>query len=195
MQVVFGVTNFFDTFHINTPEDTQEVETKQARNLADAAAQTSTLEHYVWSTTPSSLDVSNGKHSVPHFNSKSAVDKYIKSKPALLEKTTFLVCAFYANNMQWPLLVPNKLVSLILPVPRAKKSLLFFCGVNAADTHRLANCRQACVAAASPSLHDGHDHRLHLRQPRPLCESHRRPAEADAPGPLRAGRNGNADQG
>jgi len=80
---------------------------KQGINLADAALQTPTLTHYIWSTLPDASRISSGKYAVPHFQGKSRIDDYIKSKPALLRKTTFLWITFYATNYVFPMFTPN----------------------------------------------------------------------------------------
>lgn len=87
------------------------METAQGINLAKAAAATSTLKHYIWSTLPNGKKLSNGKYVIPHFESKNKVEEYIRSDPNLLAKTTFLWVAFYASNYFFPMYTPNFSVS------------------------------------------------------------------------------------
>ncbi|KAL3433339.1 hypothetical protein BDV09DRAFT_186715 [Aspergillus tetrazonus] len=95
---VFAVTNFFENLPTHGIEGAMELETNAGINLAKAAAATETLKHYVWSTLPDSKTNSEGRITVPYYESKNAVDRYIRSVPELLQKTTFVwlgwVCAF-----------------------------------------------------------------------------------------------------
>lgn len=86
--------------------------------MARAASQTSTLEHYIWSTLPNSKKLSNGKYVVPHFEGKNRIDDYIRSDKALLAKTTFFWITFYGNNFAYPIFTPNYFVSLFLFLAR-----------------------------------------------------------------------------
>ncbi|KAL4739034.1 hypothetical protein BDV11DRAFT_205439 [Aspergillus similis] len=95
---IFAVTNFFENLPTHGIEGAMELETNAGINLAKAAAATETLKHYVWSTLPDSKTNSGGRITVPYYESKNAVDRYIRSVPKLLRKTTFVwfgwVCAF-----------------------------------------------------------------------------------------------------
>ncbi|KAJ6116097.1 hypothetical protein N7523_006514 [Penicillium sp. IBT 18751x] len=102
----FAVTNFFEPFAMLSEEEAIEIETRRGMNLAKAAAATLTLEHFVWSTLPNAERISNGRDVIPHYIGKNRVDDYIKSVPALLQKTTFLWVTFYASNMQYPFYRP-----------------------------------------------------------------------------------------
>ena len=110
------MTNFFEPFATSGPAKAVEVEAKQGINLAKAASQISTLQHYIWSTLPNAKRISNGKHSVPHFDAKNTVDDYIKGDAVLLSKTTFLWITYYSSNYQFPMFTPNFLVSTIYKV-------------------------------------------------------------------------------
>ena len=103
---VFAVTNFFEPFAKSGADKAIEVEVQQGKNLADAAAATSTLEHFVWSTLPDGRTISGGKYVVPHFEAKNQIDRYIKSNEALLAKTTFLWVTYYASNYYFPMYTP-----------------------------------------------------------------------------------------
>ncbi|KAK2598784.1 hypothetical protein N8I77_012171 [Diaporthe amygdali] len=107
---IFAMTNFFDEALPTLGIDkAMELETRQGRNLADAAAATDSLSHYVWSTLPNSRRNTNGKLVVPYYESKNQVDDHIKtSHPELLRKTTFLWLAWYASNMRYPWYLPSE---------------------------------------------------------------------------------------
>lgn len=49
---------------------------------------------------------------MPHFESKTKVDEFIRQDKALLAKTTFLFITFYATNILMPMLAPTLFVSL-----------------------------------------------------------------------------------
>lgn len=125
--VIFAMTNFAESFVAHqSPTKAIEVESEQGINLARAAAATSTLEHYVWSTLPNGLGISGGKFLIPHFESKNRVDAYIRDKePDLLRKTTFFWVTFYGTNYTSPVFAP-------LLLPSAGKYLQF--GSYAPDT-------------------------------------------------------------
>ncbi|KAL2865250.1 NmrA/HSCARG family protein [Aspergillus lucknowensis] len=103
---IFALTDFVAPFAASGPDHAVEVESTQGINLAKAASQIPSLEHYIWSTLPNSRELSGGKIVVPHFDSKNRVDEYIKSNPALLSKTTFLLPGFFAENYLFPMLAP-----------------------------------------------------------------------------------------
>ena len=105
--VVFGVTNFVETFAVADAKEAIDIEYRHGVNIAKAASQTSTLEHYIWSTLPNSGKLTDGKAATPHADSKAAVDDFIRKDEALLAKTTFLYVTFYAGNLLYPPLSPN----------------------------------------------------------------------------------------
>jgi hypothetical protein len=82
-------------------------------NIARAAAQISTLEHYIWSTQPSAKDATDGELEVPHMDCKARVDARIKNElPDLAHKTTFLYVGYYPSNMVMvPMMRPSEDVS------------------------------------------------------------------------------------
>jgi len=104
--VIYAVTDFFEPFAKHGPTKAMEIEVEQGINLAKAAASTSTLKHYIWSTLPNGKKVSGGKYVVPHFEAKNKIDEYIKSDAALFAKTTFLWVTFYASNYYFPMFTP-----------------------------------------------------------------------------------------
>jgi hypothetical protein len=86
--------------------------------LAEAAAQISTLEHYIWSTVPSAKKLTKGEVVCPHMDYKANVDERIRNElPELAKKTTFLVLGYYPSNMAFfPLFKPVELVRAIAPL-------------------------------------------------------------------------------
>ncbi|KAK4032150.1 hypothetical protein C8A01DRAFT_41413 [Parachaetomium inaequale] len=106
--IIFGVTNFFEPFIAHqSPDKAMEVEVQQGINLAQAAAATSTLEHYIWSTLPNAKAISAGKYLVPHFEGKNRIDAYIRdNEPDLLKKTTFFWVTWYHANYTFPMFTP-----------------------------------------------------------------------------------------
>ncbi|KAG8167697.1 hypothetical protein KVR01_003386 [Diaporthe batatas] len=108
-QAVFAATNFFEALPTLGIEKSMEMETRLGRNIADAAAATESLEHYVWSTLPNSRKNTGGKVVVPYYESKNRVDDHIKAQhPQLLRKTTFLWLGWYASNMDYPWYRPSE---------------------------------------------------------------------------------------
>lgn len=111
---IFAATNFFEAFPVVGAAKAGEIESTQGINMAIAAANTPSLQHYIWSTLPNAERISNGQSTVAHYASKNKVDDYIKSNPALWAKTTFVWVAYYASNMNYPFWKP-------FPVPTAMK--------------------------------------------------------------------------
>ena len=108
-QAIFAVTQFWA--HVSpgrTQEQAGEQEARQGQTLAHAAAKTTNLEHYIWSTHPSATKASNGKWQVPHLDYKAAVDDYIREElPGFTEKTTFLFLGWCPKNMAFsPSIIP-----------------------------------------------------------------------------------------
>jgi NmrA-like family len=100
--VIFAVTTMY--------AGDVEREVQQGINIANAAASTDTLAHYIWSTLPSASTVSEGKISVPHMDGKARVDEYILSQlPHLASRTTFYWGGFYAENVTYPNNLPTRL--------------------------------------------------------------------------------------
>ncbi|KAK0204340.1 putative hscarg dehydrogenase [Desarmillaria ectypa] len=91
----FGLTNALTTLATLGPEESSKLEIKQGQNIANAAASTPTLQHFVWSTLPYTHSFA-----VPHFDCKAAVDDYILTfLPSLANKTTFFYSGYYASNI------------------------------------------------------------------------------------------------
>lgn len=107
---IFAVTNFWGLFSDTQNQLREEqdvtvlagnaaaIETQMGINMVDAALATDTLQHYLWSTLTDAYRVSGGRSQPPHYESKAKVTRYIKSKPELLAKTTFVWCSYYATN-------------------------------------------------------------------------------------------------
>ncbi|CAI4215646.1 unnamed protein product [Parascedosporium putredinis] len=101
VHAVYAVTNWWEQlFRGHGPDESGEIEEKHGMNIARAAAAQPTLEHYLWSTTPSAKRVFAGEHVTPHMDYKANVDARIKSElPELAAKTTYLYFGYYPQNM------------------------------------------------------------------------------------------------
>jgi NmrA-like family len=113
VHAIFAVTNFWEhLFTGKTQDQSGEIEEEQAMKLARAAAKTSTLEHYIWSTLPAAKALTGGKFPVPHLDYKANVDHRIRKElPQLAKKTTYLYFGFYPSNMAFfPMMKPLEVV-------------------------------------------------------------------------------------
>ncbi|MCJ1314145.1 hypothetical protein MMC25_007825 [Agyrium rufum] len=118
VQAVFAVTNWWEPMPRLGPLGASKYECEQAIRIATVASKVPTLEHFIWSTLPNTMDISKGKHFVPHMQPKSEVDDYIREKlPKLAEKTSFLWVSWYVQN-----LVGMPLIKF-MPVPGSGKYL------------------------------------------------------------------------
>jgi len=104
---IYAVTDFFAPFAAGGPDHAIKVEVQQGINLANAASKTSTLKHYIWSTLPNGMKITNGKYLIPHFEGKNKIDEYIRNNKALFSKTTFLWVGWFASNYVFPTFTPN----------------------------------------------------------------------------------------
>jgi hypothetical protein len=114
VHAVFAVTQWWEhLFKGKTQDEAGEIEERQGMNLARAAAATRTVEHYIWSTTPSAKEMFNGRLLTPHMDYKAKVDARIKSElPGLAVITTYLYFGYYPQNMAFfPLCKPIEYVS------------------------------------------------------------------------------------
>ncbi|VUC28854.1 unnamed protein product [Clonostachys rosea] len=109
---IFAVTDYFEPLVTHGIYKSMDLETEKGINLANAAASTESLQHYIWSSLPDSHQVSGGKIVVPYYESKNRVDRHIKSIPHLLSKTTFAWFSWYAGNMNYPLYQPSPIHSM-----------------------------------------------------------------------------------
>jgi uncharacterized protein YbjT (DUF2867 family) len=82
---VFGVTNFWEHFG---------GEQQHGLNLVDAV-EAANIEHFVFSTLPSAEQLSGGTLSVPHFETKAAMENYSRSKDLA---ATYVHPGFYFEN-------------------------------------------------------------------------------------------------
>ena len=91
--IIFGMTDFWSS-------GSGAVEVAQGIAIADAAAATPTLSHFIWSALPDPVKMSQGKYlNVYHWKSKSDVTEYIKSRqPNLWKKTTTILFPNYFEN-------------------------------------------------------------------------------------------------
>lgn len=104
---IFAVTDFYEPFATGIgPKRAMQIEYERGVKLARAAAKTTTLESYFWSTLPAASDLTNGEVKVPHFDAKGAIDAYIKNDSVLNPKTIFLLTGFYASNFDYPPFTP-----------------------------------------------------------------------------------------
>jgi NmrA-like family len=109
VHVVFAVTNWWEhLFQGKTQQEAGEIEEEQGMSLARVAAATPSLEHYIWSTTPSAKRRFRGELLTPHMDYKANVDARIKSElPDLAAMTTYLYFGYYPQNMAFfPLIKP-----------------------------------------------------------------------------------------
>lgn len=75
-------------------------ELEQLKNLARAASQSTTLNHYVISSLPHANKASNGRLKVPHLDYKQqAIDWMIENTPELWSKTTEFWLGWYTLNL------------------------------------------------------------------------------------------------
>lgn len=112
------MTNFWEhLFKGNkSPDEAGRLEEEQAMKLVQAADQTTSLEHYIWSTAPGANNLTKGRNTCPHIDYKANVDARIRKEfPALAQKTTFLFVGFYSTNLVFiPMMKPFELVSRCL---------------------------------------------------------------------------------
>ncbi|GLA51200.1 NmrA-like domain-containing protein 1 [Aspergillus niger] len=90
---VFAMTDFWAT-------RSAQKETIQGRSIVDAAARTSTIQHFIWSSLPDPEKVSGGiLRNIHHWKSKSVVADYIQQQyPQLWGKTTVVLFPNYFEN-------------------------------------------------------------------------------------------------
>lgn len=84
---VFGVTNFYDAKIKDDPGS----EEQQGKNMVDAAAAAGTVECLLWSTLPSSKQISGGRFISQIYEGKHRVDDYIR-------RQNFPACFLYTGN-------------------------------------------------------------------------------------------------
>ncbi|KAK0645967.1 hypothetical protein B0T16DRAFT_390486 [Cercophora newfieldiana] len=138
---VFAVTNWWESlFTGKSQHESGAIEEAHGMNLALAASKTPTLQHYLWSTQPSSRTRFFASHGLetPHMDYKARVDARIKAElPALAAKTTYLYFGYYPQNIAYfPLLKPfaypgtGQHIQILATDPKAKILLAGDMGVN-----------------------------------------------------------------
>ncbi|KIY04071.1 uncharacterized protein Z520_00763 [Fonsecaea multimorphosa CBS 102226] len=130
-QVIFAVTDFYETMRAADSWTAMNVEYQRGINIAEAASRTGSLEHFIWSTLPSAHKISKKQYFVPHFEAKAKVDDFIKSKSQLLAKTTFYWVSFFGENLQKPTFAPLYLSGLkkyVIVLPTAPSCPVGFIG-------------------------------------------------------------------
>ncbi|KAI9369630.1 hypothetical protein BJX61DRAFT_536274 [Aspergillus egyptiacus] len=90
---IFALTDFWQTQSV-------DAEIQQGKAIADAAAMTTTLQHFVWSALPDPVALSGGQYlNVHHWKGKSLVTEYIQTeKPELWARTTTVLFPNYFEN-------------------------------------------------------------------------------------------------
>ena len=88
-------------------------------NIANAAQQTTTLEHLVLHALPAGEKLAGKDHIVPHWDYKDrAADEIKRSMPGLAAKTTFLWVGWFSSNFYTVALTkPVEIVSRKVPSP------------------------------------------------------------------------------
>ncbi|KAJ0382794.1 hypothetical protein COL922a_011817 [Colletotrichum nupharicola] len=87
----FVVTTYWESVPTLGRDGAGLEELEQLKNLARAASQSTTLNHYVISSLPHADKASNGRLKVPHLDYKQqAIDWMIENTPELWSKTTEL---------------------------------------------------------------------------------------------------------
>ena len=127
----FATTDFFAPFAASNADAATaiDIEWQQAHNILQAASNTTSLKHFIWSTLPDAAKVSNGKYRIPHFEAKNRAEDYIKADPKLWAKTTFLWVGWYAGNFQYPIFKPTMLVSACNSFRCVAVRILTFAGI------------------------------------------------------------------
>ncbi|KZT50372.1 NAD(P)-binding protein [Calocera cornea HHB12733] len=114
---VFGVTIPF------TPEG----EVTQGRNIVDAAF-AAKVPLLVWSSLPGASEISGGKHIIPPFDDKSAVEKYIAttSQPTVILHTGWFTENLFTQHFLQPDPSDHNKWNVVVPVvPDAKMGTLW----------------------------------------------------------------------
>jgi hypothetical protein len=128
---IFAVTDFYEPFRWHNPWIAMDVEYQHGINMARAALQIPSLQHYIWSTLPYPHKISNKQFFVCHFEAKARVDEFVKSQPALLKKTTFCWITFFISNFLKPTFAPifNKSVGKhLMLLPTSPSTVWSFAG-------------------------------------------------------------------
>lgn len=91
--IIYALTDFWQ-------KQSAAAEIEQGKSIADAAAATTTLQHFVWSALPDPVASSGGQFlNVHHWKGKSLITEYIQTeKPDLWAKTTTILFPNYFEN-------------------------------------------------------------------------------------------------
>ncbi|KAI0531859.1 hypothetical protein GGR58DRAFT_209911 [Xylaria digitata] len=98
---VYGVTGIDGLLAANDLPAVEKIEEAWGRNIAQAAAETVGLQHFIWSTLPRASEISNGRYHLSNHVAKNKVDDYIRANADLAAKTTFFVIAQYHSNYSY----------------------------------------------------------------------------------------------
>lgn len=112
-QAIFANTVFPHLeFPDKPPRVLQGIEEQRGLNIAHAAAKIQTLKHFVWSTLPDTVALTNGTFDIPHFMGKLPAEKFIKDPASgLAKKSSFLQVGMYGSNLSRPPYRPVWMVS------------------------------------------------------------------------------------
>ncbi|KAI8624335.1 hypothetical protein F5Y19DRAFT_454730 [Xylariaceae sp. FL1651] len=95
---IYGVTGIEEIMANQDLEDIAEAEAQLGINIAQVAAETAGLQHFIWSTLPPAAQISDGRYHLPNHVGKNKVDDFIRSNASLAAKTTFLMIGQYHSN-------------------------------------------------------------------------------------------------
>ncbi|KAL5363817.1 nmrA-like family protein [Aspergillus floccosus] len=134
--VTYALTDFWQ-------KQSAEAEIDQGKAIADAAAATPTLQHFVWSALPDPVALSEGKFlNVHHWKGKSLITEYIRTEKAELwaKTTTVLFPNYFENCLTSPdryLPVKDETGTYTLSFPHSPTTVLP--NVAIADTGKLVH--------------------------------------------------------
>ncbi|KAI0552609.1 hypothetical protein F4679DRAFT_534773 [Xylaria curta] len=98
---VYAVTGNYELLADNDLPTVEKIESGWGKNMAQAAAETPGLQHFIWSTLPHASEISDGRYHLPNHVSKNMVDDYIRANADLAAKTTFLNIATYHDHYSY----------------------------------------------------------------------------------------------
>ncbi|KAI0197328.1 hypothetical protein EV127DRAFT_488855 [Xylaria flabelliformis] len=98
---VYGVTGVNELLANHDLPAAEKIEEGWGKNIAQAAAETPGLQHFIWSTLPHASEISNGRYRLTNHVAKNKVDDYIRANAELAAKTTFFVIAQYHSNYSY----------------------------------------------------------------------------------------------
>ncbi|KAI8253353.1 hypothetical protein K4K53_010245 [Colletotrichum sp. SAR 10_77] len=110
---IFAMTSFIDYAWSgkHTVDEACALEEADALRLARAAASSETLQHYIFSTTPSASRLTGGKCPVPHMDAKARADQRIRRElPGLARRMTSLFVGFYPSNFVLDMFKPHEVL-------------------------------------------------------------------------------------